>query len=59
MRAVPYPLSAASLNIRIIPFGWNALHFRRRELTEWAKEQGETQWWLRVGPIQISYSRML
>jgi hypothetical protein len=59
MRLIPYPLRAVSINVRFIPFGWNELHFRKRELNEFAKEQGETQWWLRIGPIQVSYARML
>lgn len=59
MKLIPYPLRAASISVRFIPFGWNAMHFHRRQLTEFAKEQGETQWWLRVGPLQISYARML
>lgn len=61
MKRLPYPLRAASLNVRFIPFGnWLAVHWRhRKDLTEFAREQGDTVWWLRLGPIQISYSRML
>lgn len=56
---IPYPLRSASLVIRIIPFGWRALYLHKRDLTEFAKQQGETIWWLRIGPIQVSYNRML
>lgn len=55
---VPYPLRAASLNINIRPFSWRIV-WRKRQLTEFAKEQGETIWWLQIGPIHLSYARLL
>lgn len=59
MKLIPYPLSAASISVRFIPFGWSALHFHKQNLTQQARETGETLWYLRVGPIQISYNRMV
>jgi hypothetical protein len=57
---IPYPLRATAFSLRFFVFGWNALHFRyRNDLTEAARESGETIWWLRVGPVQLSYARAL
>lgn len=61
MHRIPYPLRAASIVVRLIPFGnWLQVHWHyRKHLTETAREQGETIWWLRIGPVQFSYNRML
>ncbi len=54
---IPYPLRAAkiSISLRIFGFWWPS--FTKRELTEFAKEQGETIWWVRFAWFQISYGR--
>lgn len=61
MLRFPYPLRATKLSLSITPFGfWLKPSFTyRRNLTEFAKEQGETIWWARWAWFQISYSRWL
>jgi hypothetical protein len=57
---IPYPLRAARLSISIMPFGFWMLSFvHQRNLTEQAKRDGETIWWIRFAWFQISYSRWL
>jgi hypothetical protein len=56
---IPYPLRAMRISLAFTPFSWWNLRFHKRELTEFAKAQAETQWWLNVGPFQLSYGRLL
>jgi hypothetical protein len=57
---IPYPLSAARLSLTFFVFGWRGLQFRHRKtLTEEARQEGETIWWVRIGPLQLSYARAL
>lgn len=60
-KIIPYPLRAACISIQIQPFGfWLKPRFvHRKELTEFARENGETIWWARWAWFQISYSRWL
>lgn len=59
-RIIPYPLSSASLSIRIAPFTfWRPSFTHRKWLTEAARADGETIWWARFACIQISYARMV
>jgi hypothetical protein len=59
-RRIPYPLRAASISIRIAPFGfWKPSFTHRKRLTEAARANGETIWWARFAWFQISYARML
>jgi len=44
------------------PFAWGTwFDFvnRSKTMTDVAKAEGNTIWWLRLGPFTISYSRML
>lgn len=56
---IPYPLRAMRISLELNPFGfWLIPSFGwRRDLTEVAKADGETIWWLRWAWLQISYSR--
>lgn len=56
---IPYPLRAMRLSLSVNPFGfWLKPSFRhQRSLTERAKADGETIWWVRWLWFQISYSR--
>lgn len=58
MSILPYPMRAARIAIEIMPFGfWLRPRWHRRKLTEAAKEQGETIWYVRWAWFQVSYSR--
>jgi len=56
---IPYPLRATRLDLSLNPFGfWLLPRFRNRtDLTELAKEQGETIWYARWLWFQISFGR--
>ena len=54
---ISYPLRAAKISISVRPFGFWRPSFTKRELTEFAKEQGETIWRARFAWFQISYGR--
>ena len=58
-KMMPYPLRAARLSLALHPFGfwWKPAFAYRRTLTEAAKRDGETIWWLRWAWFQISYGR--
>lgn len=56
---IPYPLRAMSLCFRIHPFGWGLHYHYRRGLSERARCDGQTLWWVRIGCVTISYGRML
>ena len=58
---IPYPLSATKITLDLNPFGfWLKPSFRhRRDLTEFAREQGTTVWEFRWLWFQISYGRWL
>ena len=59
-KLIPYPLCAAKISLAGRPFGfWLVPQFYRKQLTEQAKEQGETIWWARWAWFQISFSRWL
>lgn len=59
-RYIPYPLRATRITLDLNPFGfWLVPDWHRRDLTEFAKSQGETIWWFRWLWFQISYSRWL
>jgi len=57
-RMCPYPLRAARLSISFTLFPWlrPQAHWSRN-LTESAKRDGETIWYVRWLWVQISYSR--
>lgn len=57
----PYPLRAARLSLDVQPFGFwlKPSWFYRKDMTEFAREQGETIWWARWAWFEISYSRWL
>lgn len=58
---IPYSLRCIRLSIDIQPFGfWLKPQWtHRKNLSEFAREQGETIWWARWAWFQISYSRWL
>jgi len=61
---IPYPWCAARFMVAFHPFsifGGTLFDWQNRSkfLTESAKRDGATIWWLRLGPITISYGRML
>jgi hypothetical protein len=59
MKRIPYPLRAARITLDINPFGfWLKPTFTwRHDLTESAKEDGETIWFARWAWFQISFGR--
>lgn len=61
MKRIPYPLRATKLSLDFGPFCfWWRPHFTwRRNLSDRAKAEGETIWWLRWLWFQISFSRWL
>lgn len=58
---LPYPLRATRIAVELNLFGFwlRPVACYRRDLTESAKANGETIWWVRWGWFQISYSRWL
>jgi len=56
---IPYPLRAAKLSLSVNPFGFWLMPswFHKSELTERARADGATIWWVRWLWFQISYSR--
>lgn len=58
---IPYPLSAMRISFDVNPFGfwWKPDWVFKRDLTEFAKSQGTTIWWVRWAWFQISYSRWI
>lgn len=56
---IPYPLRAArlSLDVNLFGFWWKPQFVHRDRLTESARANGETIWWMRWAWFQISYSR--
>jgi hypothetical protein len=50
---IPYPLRAARISIDVNPFGF----WWKQRLTEAARANGDTIWWMRWAWFQISYSR--
>jgi hypothetical protein len=60
MKVIPYPMSAMRISFSICPFTfWWKPSFTKKDLTEFAREQGATLWWARWLWFQISYDRML
>lgn len=52
-------IRTACFSLAFHPFCWG-LHFvHKADLTEFAKEQAVTIWWLRVACFTLSYHRML
>lgn len=58
-RYIPYPLRAVklSLDLNIFGFWWKPDWHYRKGLTEAAKADGATIWWVRWLWFQVSYSR--
>ena len=56
-RMVPYPLRAAKLSLSIGFAMWWPQFVFKRDLTELAKEQGATIWYLRIAFFQIEFQR--
>lgn len=61
---IPYPLRAARLSLAFHPFSvfggtWFDYVNKSETLTESAKSDGATIWWIRFGPFTLSYGRML
>ena len=56
---IPYPLRAARITLSFMPFGfwWKPEYTHRSTMTEQARADGETIWWVRWAWFQISYSR--
>lgn len=56
---IPYPLRAAKISISFHPFGFwvKPMYYYANGLTERAKADGETLWWVRFAWLQISFSR--
>lgn len=56
---LPYPLRATKISISFNPFGfWPVPQFvHKRNLTERARADGETIWWVRWLWLQVSYGR--
>jgi len=56
---IPYPLRATKFSLDFNPFGfwWCPDFHYRKNLTEFAKVEGEKVWWFRWLWFQISYSR--
>jgi hypothetical protein len=56
---LPYPLRATKISLAMNPFGfWLKPEFTwKRDLSEFAKQQGATIWWVRWAWFQISFSR--
>jgi hypothetical protein len=56
---IPYPLRATRISLDFNPFGfwlWPS-YGDRRDMTEAAKADGQTIWWIRWLWFQISYGR--
>lgn len=59
-RLIPYPLRSASFSLTFAPFTfWWPSFTRQKSLTERAKADGETIWWVRFACFQISYRRLV
>lgn len=59
-RRVPYPLRAAKVSIDFTLFPWWKPEFHyKKELTEEAKRNGSTIWYVRWLWVQVSFSRWL
>jgi len=61
---IPYPLRSLRLSLAFHPFSifggtWFDYVNKSATLTEAAKADGGTVWWLRLGPFTLSYGRML
>lgn len=59
LKRIPYPLRATKISLELNPFGFWAVprfHWKRR-LTEAAKADGATIWWVRWLWFQISFGR--
>lgn len=56
---IPYPLRAARISLSLNPFGfWLVPQWSfKPSLTERAKANGETIWWMRWAWFQISFGR--
>lgn len=61
MKIVPYPLRATRISLSLNPFGfwWKPDFNYKKDLTEIAKREGATIWWVRWAWFQIEYSRWL
>ena len=64
MKLIKYPLSAMRISLAFHPFSvfggtWFDYVNRNESLSENAKADGTTIWWLRFGPFTLSYGRML
>ena len=58
MKLIPYPIRAASLALRFHPFAWGLHAAYKRNLSEQARADGCTIWWVRFACFTLSYSRM-
>lgn len=61
---IPYPLRAFKLSLAFHPFSvfggtLFSYHNKSKTLSEQAKADGSTIWWLRIGPFTLSYGRLL
>lgn len=56
---IPYPLRATRISLELNPFGfWLVPSYgNRTSMTELAKADGQTIWWVRWAWFQISYGR--
>ena len=59
MKIIPYPLSAACIEVAFHPFCWGINIHIREGLTDFAKEQGVDFWFIRIGCFTVSYRRMI
>lgn len=64
MKFIKYPLSAMMLSLAFHPFSvfggtWFDYVNRNESLSESAKADGATIWWIRFGPFTLRYGRML
>ena len=59
MVKIPYPLRAMRISVDLHPFGfWIKPEFvYKKDLTERAKVDGATIWWVRWAWFQISFGR--
>jgi len=64
MKLIPYPLNAFQLRLAFHPFtifggSWFWFVNRNSTLSENAKREGRSIWWLRIGPFTLSYARLV
>lgn len=59
MKLIPYPLRAFKISIDICPFTFWWPKYYNFKLSEKAKCEANTLWYIRFACFQISYSRLL